>query len=480
MTRPKSHRFKLSSLPFWMLVIFLGVLWMAGGSSRADVVGQVVTRTVAWIMLVIYILAGPPIVWARMRPVAIILGLCIFLVVCHLVPLPPAIWSSLPGREILLPAATLAGLPQPWRPLSISPSATINALNSLVVPCVTLVLAAALSREQHRRIASLLLALVVGGCLIGLVQLSGSRFDNLLINEMQGYVSGNFANRNHLALFVAIGCVLALEWGTRDTPWNRWKALASLAMLTIFFMIILTTGSRTGLIVGLVAIGAAAAIVRKQAMHEIKRLPSSIVLAVGAGMAAMVATAMILAIKFGRAEAIDRLALNAGEDLRVKAVPVVIGMIGDYFPAGSGMGTFDPAYRISEPIALLRSTYFNHAHNDWLEVALDGGLPGILLMMAAVGWWLRASVEAWRTHQPNGALARPATAICLLVMAASITDYPARTPMIMATLVLAAMWMSDKSTSADSKRGARVRSGNELAQTAPSQKGGLPDHLRHL
>lgn len=458
MTRLESTRCKLSSLPYWMLVILMGVLWIAGGSSRADVAGQVVVRTVAWIILVVYILAGPPIVWARIRPVTIILCSCVILIVCQLIPLPPAIWTNLPGREILLPAATLADQTQPWRPLSISPGATVNALNSLVVPCVTLILAAALSKEQHLRIASLMLALVVGGCLVGVVQLSGSRFDNPLINEMQGYVSGNFANRNHLALFIAIGCVLAVEWGARTTPWNRWKAPASLAIVTFFVLIILATGSRSGLVLGVIAIGAALATVRKQALLEIKRLPSRAILAGVAGMVTMFTTAMFLAIKFGRAEAIDRLALNAGEDLRVKAVPVVMGMIGDYFPAGSGIGTFDPAYRIAEPIALLRSTYFNHAHNDWLEVALDGGLAGMLLIVAAVGWCLVASIKAWRTAERSGGLARPATVICLLVMAASITDYPARTPMIMATLVMAGVWMSDRSTRTEPERRSRTRS----------------------
>src|SRR3546814_14561816 len=41
-------------------------------------------------------------------------------------------------------------------------------------------------------------------------------------------------------------------------------------------------------------------------------------------------------------------------------------------------------------------TYFNHAHNDFLEIVLDGGLPALLLMLVAIGWYGMASMRAWR------------------------------------------------------------------------------------
>ena len=113
-----------------------------------------------------------------------------------------------------------------------------------------------------------------------------------------------------------------------------------------------------------------------------------------------------------------------------------------YLPLGTGMGTFDPVYRIHEPDNLLAVRYFNHAHNDPVEWILEGGIPAAMLLLAAVAWWLLKSVRAWRSPSPDKSLARVGSGILLLVLVASVTDYPARTPMIMAVAVIAAVWLN--------------------------------------
>ena len=54
-----------------------------------------------------------------------------------LVPLPPAIWYALPGREIMVEIDEAARLGQVWLPLTMSPSSTWNAfMRSLSrLPC---------------------------------------------------------------------------------------------------------------------------------------------------------------------------------------------------------------------------------------------------------------------------------------------------------------------------------------------------------
>ena len=188
-------------LSFWMLAALLAVLWIAGGASRADASGQVIVRLAAWIILVIYILVTPKFEWRAIRMPAVLLGAGVIIVALQLVPLPPAVWTQLPGRDVLIQAAVVAGeTEQPWRPLSISPGATDNALNSLVVPTVTLVLLANLTRRQHWQVAALLIALMFASAVYGLLQFSGARIDHPLLNDVRGMVSGSFANRNHLAL----------------------------------------------------------------------------------------------------------------------------------------------------------------------------------------------------------------------------------------------------------------------------------------
>src|SRR3546814_14825252 len=80
--------------------------------------------------------------------------------------------------------------------------------------------------------------------------------------------------------------------------------------------------------------------------------------------------------------------------MRARGLPTVLSMIAAYFPAGAGFGGFDPIFRLHEPFRLLKPTYFNHAHNDFLEVVLDGGLPAALLLLVAIGWYAIASIRS--------------------------------------------------------------------------------------
>lgn len=430
-------------LPFLLMAALLGVVWISGGASRADVIGQVITRGGAWAILIALILLGRRPSLSPVAPVAFFVLASAALVVLQLIPLPPSIWTALPGRELFEQAAIVTGQEQPWRPLSISPGATVNALSSLIVPVLALVLMAALGASDQRRIATLLLGLIFASTLLGMLQFSGARFDHPFVNDAPGAVSASFANRNHFALFAAIGCVLAPAGGFREGSRARWKGPVAVALLLLFLLIVLATGSRTGMLVG--ALGAALGLlnVRSGIARELRRLPRKASIAIVAASIALVVTIILLSVTLGRAVSLDRvLALEAGEDLRRQALPTVWAMTQHYFPFGSGIGTFDPVYRIHEPDALLNIAYFNHAHNDLLEIVLDAGLPGLLLLGGAIAWWLWKSLVAWRSASSAQLLPRVGSAILLLTLIASATDYPARTPMIMAVIIIAAIWLN--------------------------------------
>ena len=74
-------------LSFWLLCVFLVILWIAGGASRADVAGQAVVRFFAWAFLIVFVLFSARFEWRRIKPLAIFLGLAILLVFLQLVPL---------------------------------------------------------------------------------------------------------------------------------------------------------------------------------------------------------------------------------------------------------------------------------------------------------------------------------------------------------------------------------------------------------
>lgn len=440
-----------ADLPFVLLCAFFATLWFAGGASRMDVIGQAVVRLCAWLVLFVYILAGPSVNWRRIRVPAIMLGSMIGAVLLHLVPLPPSIWQELPGREILEPAAALMNQPQPWRPLTFSPSFTENALWSLIVPAVVLVLMTGLTKLQVWRLRSIILLLIMAGMLVGLLQFSGGGIDNPMVNDIAGTVVGTFANRNHFALFVAFGCVIGPSWALHRHRRQLWRILAVIGLIPCLALTSLATGSRTGLLVWIVGLAIGLLIVRRPLIQEFGKFRKSTALWLIAGLAVALVGLLSLAVTMDRAISIERaLSMNAAEDLRILALPTVLGMVEGYFPIGSGFGAFDPVYRISEPDELLLTMYFNHAHNDWIEIVLDGGLIGVALLLVGVGWWFAASLRVWRfraeVDSADGrsdsiVLARIGSGILLLVFIASITDYPARTPLIMGVIAVAATWL---------------------------------------
>src|SRR3546814_17873750 len=81
-------------------------------------------------------------------------------------------------------------------------------------------------------------------------------------------------------------------------------------------------------------------------------------------------------------------------------------------------------------------TYFNHAHNDFLEIVLDGGLPALLLMLVAIGWYGMASMRAWRGSGRNSVLPQLGSAILFIVFVARAFDSPARQTMMMSWIVI--------------------------------------------
>lgn len=432
-----------ATVSFWLLTAFIAILWIAGGASRPDQLGQPITRFAAWAMLISAFVLLPLPDLKRLKPVTILLGLSLLLLAVQLVPLPPSVWGSLPGRELFWQAALVANEPQVWRPLSIVPESTVNALGSLVVPCLVLVLMAHFARDYDWRLLTVLLVAIVAGSLLGAIQFSGSSFDNPLINDSPGLVTSNFANRNHFALFAAIGCLVAPTWGFAGKRRETWKMAISLAVIPLFALIILATGSRMGFVTGFLGIGLGFLAVRKKIGSELSRFSRPVAIGIIGGGLAILASGVVLSIVFGRAYSLERSTMaGLTGDPRIEALPLVIDAIGRYFPFGTGLGTFDPVYRIAEPDAVLRPRYVNEAHNDWLQVVLESGIAGALLLVASVGWWAYASWRAWTGSQTTGALARVGSGAILLVMVASIVDYPARTPVMMAMVVVFAGWLA--------------------------------------
>lgn len=132
----------------------------------------------------------------------------------QLLPLPPFVWTSLPGREALAGSLALLDGDMPWAPISVSPRATWLSLVSLLPP-IAVFLATVLLSYRHRRWLSLvILAVGVASVFLGLTQIAQGPASPLRFFSYTNPTEavGFFANRNHFAALLYTMTLLTAAW----------------------------------------------------------------------------------------------------------------------------------------------------------------------------------------------------------------------------------------------------------------------------
>ncbi len=97
-------------------------------------------------------------------------------------------------------------------------------------------------------------------------------------------------------------------------------------------------------------------------------------------------------------------------------------------------------------------TYMNHAHNDYLEVALETGLPGLVLIVIFFSWWIRRTLSIWRDADADGAFAQAATIASAAILTHSLVDYPLRMTAVSAVFALCCGLMASPAPKRTSSR----------------------------
>jgi O-antigen ligase len=316
------------------------------------------------------------------------------------------------------------------------------------VSLVVFLKAVQLGRDDWRLALPLIITLGGISGIVGVLQLAGGASGPLYLYKTtnNGSAVGLFANRNHAAVFLAclfpmLAIFVAMSPGISGDVRST-RQLAATAIAIVLIPLILVTGSRSGMLAAI--IGLVGGVLLHVSAGQTRRWsqtgrPPVAVLAV-----AVVACLVFATIYFSRAEAIERIfAENQTVDVRTDFWTSGVTLFWRYFPFGFGPGSFVPAFQVDEPIALLDSSYLNRLHNDWLEVGLTLGVPGVLLMLGGV------SLYFWRTYhlwlrcdgaRTSVALGRMASVLIAILAIASLSDYPLRTPAMMGFAALVCLW----------------------------------------
>ncbi len=366
----------------------------------------------------------------------------ILLPLVQLVPLPGSVWSSLARRELIGESLAIANI-QAAMPLSVHPMRTALAACALITPVAVIAVGWALPRPQLFNIGWLVVGLGLITVVIGVLQMNG--FGPLLQLWPEGFgaradtssvLLGTFANRNSTGLFLVGALALAISL---PSPWaNSAVLLVRSAICAVLLAAIILTKSRTALalsaipvILGLVQYALAFAKAHSTKSSSRGALLAAAVVALGV---AGLATAVVVAP--GRiAETIDRFE-GSGDDPRRYIWDDAIYAASSYWPVGSGMGTFDEVFQLDESLENIASQRrAGRAHNDFIELAIEAGIFGLIL---AAAWLVMIGWLTWQARSAQDRWAAFAASSFLLAVALqSITDYPLRSQTMLAIAAFA-------------------------------------------
>ena len=432
-----------------VLLLLIGAAFLMGGGSRADVMSLIVLRPLSALACAYAIWRTDTATLMQHRWVIGFAAALAALPALHLVPLPPAVWTRLPGRDVLVMVDDLVGIAPVWRPLTMAPNATANALFSLLLPTALLLLALRLDQRGIMLVTVFLISLIAASAALGILQLLGGQRGPLYLYRITNDNSavGLFANRNHQAVLLAtaypfIGLVLAAA-GTRRVAMPRFIAGAAAACALV--IVILATGSRAGVVLGIGGLAAGAWLAAsgtgsREALSGLRgrRWLAGFIFAL---LFLVVTCAVVL---LGRAEAIDRVVdADVGGELRLRVWGPVARLAGFYLPWGSGVGAFVESYQMAEPNSLLSPSYLNHAHNDWLEVVMTGGLPAFALLLTAIAMFAVAMVRLAGKRSDDVLPGRAGLVVIAMLALASAADYPLRVPSLMAIFAIMVAFVSN-------------------------------------
>jgi O-antigen ligase len=325
-------------------------------------------------------------------------------VLLQLCPFPAHFVERFAGRENPVRGAQAA--------LSLAPYATRASFLILLTCFAAFYLAQIVSENRNRkqRLIASLLVLGTAEAFYGLVQyLSGWQKIFFYAKKYDlEEATGTYINRNHYAGFLEMilpfsVALLFYEYeklrGTRSSPpanirklltrQSLQKVFLCLFVAVVLFAALFFSRSRMGIA------AASASLLVIFGLAGVSRFHRKMGLLLSA---VFVALSIGLAIWIGPGPIVERFE-NVGQEFtlheqsRLSIWQDARILVRQHPFIGTGLGTFPIAYTAVQTTFL--GQFVNHAHNDYLELASDLGLPAALLLFASFFWILARAVRGF-------------------------------------------------------------------------------------
>ena len=419
----------------------------------------------------------------RRRNSLVALGLVVF----QLIPLPHALLTlvtpDLPGLLPLWSPPSDATLKLgSWDQISLHPQATREGLCLLLTYSVLFLVTYQRLRQlddvewalRWLAIASVLMAA------LGLIQygLGNGRFLWIYAHPSRDTfdaVKGPFANQNHFAHFLALG-LGPLAWWLQQSLRRRSRTrgreaipprrpspivvllIGSIALVTVAILLSFSRGA---------ILSAGCGILFWLIVNTRRRtIDKRVMLVLASGCAVVL---LVVAIHGGQRLSARVATLTAGswEELDGRAGrrnlwSAVVRAVPDFAVAGSGVGSHRDVYPRYYPH--WSPVEYTHAENGYLQVLLETGVLGGLLLVAGwlcVGAWIRNALRNSSSDRVAGCAAALATSCCVSLVHSAV-DFVWYIPacVSMMVLVAAATVRLSRAAEAPTARTNQVRSPN--------------------
>jgi O-antigen ligase len=229
-----------------------------------------------------------------------------------------------------------------------------------------------------------------------------------LFATAQPRVLGPFLYNHQCAAFIELVFPLAVYQSIIE----RRHSLLYVTMAASMFAVVMAATSRAGAVLVAAELAAILTLAGSRGRVPVVHLGRTVVGVVALGLA--------LSAVVGWQRTAEKFRDPEPYRVRRELLASSLTMIAERPWSGFGLGAWSAAYRAYARFD--NGLTVDHAHNDWAEWAVEGGVPFFLLMALLAGWTLRpAAASLWGVGVP-------------VVFVHSLVDFPLREPAIAALL----------------------------------------------
>ena len=375
------------------LVLILAPLIRGGNRPLALLILEVLA-----LALILEILLKPQLVKQVSGHVILFLLFLLLLPLFYLIPIPFQFWVDLPGHRFYADALTMGAdsIKQSSIPISLDASSTWYSWLALLPPVAIFLAMLSFTREHCKLFVLLFILMAALEAVLGLVQYAQGPSSVLRFGLFNGHSAiGTYSNRDHLAgmlemalpvsiAFMLSGLHLKLDSRLQSSR-NRFLAIKPHTLIKGLLVVLISLGliftqSRTGFALLLV-------------LTLLTMVIFSILLVRSTTKSAMtIALTLVFgcALYIGLVPVLDRFTVDPMTDGRWPIFHSTWQAIQEFFPIGSGVGTYDSVFpRFQSPE--IATVIISHAHNDYLEWLMEAGVFAALLLL----WFLIAYISRW-------------------------------------------------------------------------------------